>query len=183
MNRTGYDYLIHLRFHDHSILKYLESGDSLPLAMRFDESRIQIKLIEGDKKDIREVEYDNIQDFRDPKLGFTNWSALIPLIILKERLNFNEGSYLTNSKSRFTFIRKTKEPVYLMNDKIIDINLMPPLIVKNCLPFKLYLSYVDSSQVAQKKIFEKNEQKNLFCFSMAQSVEVDLFISGFNVKK
>jgi len=34
--------------------------------MRFDESRIQIKLIEGDKKDIREVEHNNVQDFRDP---------------------------------------------------------------------------------------------------------------------
>ena len=66
MNRTGYDYLIHLRFQNHSILKYLESGDSLPLAMRFDESRIQIKLIEGDKKDIREVDHNNVQDFRDP---------------------------------------------------------------------------------------------------------------------
>lgn len=30
---------------------------------------------------------------------------------------------------------------------IIDVNLMPPLIVKNCLPFNLYLSFVDSSRV------------------------------------
>lgn len=63
-------------------------------------------------EEIREV---GATDFRDPRLGFRNWSALIPLTILKERLNFNEGSYLTNSKSRFTFIRKTKA-AYLLND-------------------------------------------------------------------
>lgn len=60
---------------------------------------------------------------------------------------------------------------------------MPPLVVKNCLPFNLYLSFVDSSGVPQKKVFSKNDEKNLFCFSMAQSVEVDLFINGFLVKK
>lgn len=152
--------------------------------MRLNESKIQIKLIDSeDKPKTRTSLPEEDLSAPDFRVNFSNWSALIPLIILKDRLNFNEGSYLTNSKSRFTFIRKTKEPVYLMNDKIIDINLMPPLIVKNCLPFKLYLSFEDSSGVAQKKVFEKNEEKNLFCFSMAQSVEVDIFINGFNVKK
>lgn len=32
-------------------------------------------------------------------------------------------------------------------------------------------------------VFTRNEEKNLFCFSMAQSVQVDLFINGFEVKK
>jgi hypothetical protein len=40
VNRTGYDYLVHLRFPDFSLLKFLESGDSLPLAMRYDQSKI-----------------------------------------------------------------------------------------------------------------------------------------------
>ena len=80
----------------------------------------------------------NVTDFRDSSLGFKNWSALIPLVVLKHRLNFNEGSYLTNGQSLFTFIRKTKAE-YLLTDRIIDINLMPPMIVKNCLPFNLCL--------------------------------------------
>ena len=179
--------------------------------MRYDKSKIQIKLVDavgresqggggiiaspgahtmkrlrcprtGRLRQAEETQELNIKDFRDPQLGYRNWSALIPLAILKERLHFNEGSYLTNCKSRFTFIRKTKA-AYLQNDMIIDINLMPPLIVKNCLPFNLYLSFVDSSRVPQKMVFTRNEEKNLFCFSMAQSVLVDLFINGFEVKK
>jgi hypothetical protein len=103
---------------------------------------------------------------------------LIPLIVLKQRLNFNEGSYLTNGKSLYTFIRKTKAD-YLLTDKIIDINLLPPMIVKNCLPFDISMSFIDSSGVQRKLDLKKNQQKNLFSFTMAKSVLVDILIDGF----
>ena len=95
VNRTGYDYLVHLRFEDFSLLKFLESGDSLPLPMRYDKSKIQIKLVDAVGRDSRGVASDvtspraqatkrlrcprtgrlrqaeeiqelNIKDFRDP---------------------------------------------------------------------------------------------------------------------
>ena len=40
VNRTEYDYLIHFRFKDFSILKFIESGDSLALPMRLDDSKV-----------------------------------------------------------------------------------------------------------------------------------------------
>ena len=116
VNNTDFDYLVHFRFQNHSILKYMEKGDSLPLSMKYDESRIQIKIIipEGDSQErVRQKEEldglpPNFKDFREQSLGYRNWTALIPLLILKERLKFNEGSYLTQGKSLFTFIRKTQ---------------------------------------------------------------------------
>lgn len=40
VNLTCQDYLVHFRLKDRSIVKYLEAGESLPLAMRMDESKI-----------------------------------------------------------------------------------------------------------------------------------------------
>ena len=49
MNFTGYDYLINFSFGKKArLLKYLESGDSLPLSRRFDDCAIQIKMIDDD---------------------------------------------------------------------------------------------------------------------------------------
>jgi hypothetical protein len=84
----------------------------------------------------------DISDFRDQKYRYKNWTAFVPILILKERLAFNDCSYLTNSPSCYTFIRKTIAD-YVMKDKMIDINLMPPMIVKNCLPFNLTINYLD----------------------------------------
>lgn len=47
----------------------------------------------------------------------------------------NASSFLTNAKSKFTFIRKTKSHI----NGAIDINLMPPIIVHNSLPFIITL--------------------------------------------
>ena len=50
----------------------------------------------------------HIHDFKEESAveGCNNWSSLIPLIVLKYKLKFNEGSYLKNNISKFTFIRK-----------------------------------------------------------------------------
>ena len=40
VNKTFSNYLVHFKIYDKSIVKYLESGDSLPLAMRLDKSKI-----------------------------------------------------------------------------------------------------------------------------------------------
>jgi hypothetical protein len=69
---------------------------------------------------------------------------LIPLKILKYRLKFNEGSFLTNNVSKYTFIRKVKGDLEKKNN-IIDINIMTPMIIKNCLPLNIEISFTDSS--------------------------------------
>lgn len=186
VNLTGFDYLVHFRFKDSSLLKFLESGDSLPLAMRLDESRIQIKMIDPTSteksnfsflsqisksklkcartgrercpEELHAMQAD-IPDFRDPRLQYQNWTAFVPLFVLKERLKFDDCSFLTNSQSRFTFIKKTKtDKLQQWEEKqqMVDINMMPPMIVKNCLPFNMELQFVDSSQVRQKQTFQKN---------------------------
>lgn len=40
VNSTCCNYLVHFRLKDRSIVKFLEAGESLPLAMRMDESKI-----------------------------------------------------------------------------------------------------------------------------------------------
>lgn len=123
-----------------------------------------------------------IQDFKEESLGFSDWSSLIPVIVLKYKLKFNEGSYLKNNLSKFTFIRKQRADVDRKKN-IIDINLMTPLVVKNCLPVSFTLSFMDSSNVAQREVFNVNQEKNIFCFSLADTIKVDLHLEGFTVKK
>jgi len=123
-----------------------------------------------------------VEDFKDESMGFSNWSSLIPMIVLKYKLKFNEGSYLKNNISKYTFIRKQRADVDRKKN-IIDINLMTPLIVKNCLPFSFTLSFLDSSNVAQREVFNVNEEKNISCFSLADTIKVDLQLEGFKVKK
>lgn len=170
VNFTGYDYLVYFKFSSASMMKYLESGDSLPLSMRLDECKIQIKMIDEeilaalskDKKQSKgdtnmqrqlfdeEIRVNNkkehFMDMRDPKLGYKNWSALIPVKIFKDKLGMEESSYLSNGVSKFTFIKKTKSNI-LSIERAIDINLMPAMIIKNCLPFDLTLKFKDSSEI------------------------------------
>ena len=201
LNLTGFDYLVHFRFAHSSVLKFLEDGDSLPLPMRLDESKIQIKMIDPQMREkdaflqklskehkcprtgrdlcLEElhVQSDDVADFRDPRFKYKNWTAFIPLFILKQRLNFDDCSFLTNAQSRFTFIKKTRADHF---EQIIDINMMPPMVVQNCLPFPLVLRFVDSSGISQQEVLTKNETRNLFCFTMSKSVIVDLLIEGFD---
>ena len=61
-----------------------------------------------------------------------------------------ESSFLKNDTSLFTFIKKTKSQILSNSDEeVIDINLMSPMIVKNCLPFEVTFSFMDSSDVKQ----------------------------------
>ena len=117
-------------------------------------------------------------DFRDTKYGYRNWSALIPIRVLKERLGMEESSYLTNAKSKYTFIKKTRSEIMSI-ERAIDINLMPPVIICNCLPFKLTMRFVDSSNEARTVTLDKEEEKNLFCFSMAKTIAVELEVPDF----
>ena len=117
-------------------------------------------------------------DFRDAKLGFSNWSALIPVRVLKERLGMEESSYLTNAKSKYTFIKKTRSEIMSI-ERAIDINLMPPVVISNCLPFKLTMRFIDSSDAPRTVTLEKEEEKNLFCFSMAKTITIDLEVPDF----
>lgn len=197
INFTNYDYLIHFRFKTYSVVKYLEKGESLPLTMRFDDSMIQFKMIDQDsnpecyeqskheqsktakKQQLPEelrAQSEDVVDFSDPRYKYQNWTKLIPPFYLKERLKVDGCCFLTNNISKFTFFKKTRADHF---EKIIDIALMPPMVVKNCLPFKIKLSFIDSSNVPKTEEFELNEEKSLVCFKMDTSIEVELDIQGF----
>ena len=94
-----------------------------------------------------------------------------------------ESSYLSNGESKFTFIRKTRSDIIVNPEEIIDINLMPPMIFKNCLPFSVKLVFKDSSDIEQAITFAKEEEKNLFCFSMSKSAYVDIILPDFEIIK
>ena len=84
--------------------------------------------------------------FSDMKAeGFLNWSSLIPVKAIKEKLRPRDNSYLKTGTSSFTFVRKTRAEA--IGPDVYDINLMPPLIVRNCLPTPMTLRFVDSSGV------------------------------------
>ena len=117
-----------------------------------------------------------INDMRDE---FLNWSALVPIKVLKEKLGMEESSYLSNGQSKFTFIRKTRSDIIVNPEEIIDINLMPPLILKNSLPFAVKFVFKDSSDIEQSLTFQKEEERNLFCFSMSKSAYVDIILPEF----
>ena len=125
------------------------------------------------------VENKFIDDFKNPRYGCSeDWSALIPLSVMKYRLKYNEGSFLTNSTSRFTFIRKVRsDPERRRN--IVDINLETPMIIKNCLPLDIGIEYVDSSGVRAQQSWKTKEERSLYCFSLAESVNVTLYVKGF----
>jgi hypothetical protein len=98
------------------------------------------------------------------------------LSILKYRLKLGDCSFLTNGKSRYTFIKKTKAE---HAEEIVDINMMAPLILKNCLPIPITLKYTDSSKIRHHDTLARNETKNLFCFTMSQNISMELSINGF----
>lgn len=120
-----------------------------------------------------------IDDMRAEQHGFQDWSSKIPIKVLKEKLGLEESSYLSTGKSKFTFIRKTRSDV-VRSENVIDINLMPPLILKNCLPFAVKFHFVDSSNIQQEIKLDKDEERNMFCFSMAKTILADIDLPNFH---
>jgi len=122
VNFTGFDYLIYFKYKNSYLLKYLESGDSLAVSKRYDDFKVQIKMIDESEQDQNkggkemgrathpeelQVHQELVEDMRNSKYGFKNWSSLIPLSVLKNKLKLEDSSYLTNGISLSTFIRKT----------------------------------------------------------------------------
>lgn len=198
VNFTSYDYLIYFRCRKHFLLKYLESGDSLPLPRRLNDFKFQIKMIaqaaKGEKKPAGErqrpklleeelVHQEFIKDMRKTSHDLKNWSAAIPLQSVKgEKLGMEATSFLTCSQSLFTIIKKTRSDIQTSREAI-DVNLVPPMIVRNCLPLDLTLKFVDSSGVPQEVRLEKSSERYFFCFNMAETVEADIEVQGFNTIK
>lgn len=48
VNFTGFDYLVYFKSRDNFFIKYLESGDSIPMSKKFDDCKMQIKMIDDD---------------------------------------------------------------------------------------------------------------------------------------
>ena len=126
---------------------------------------------------------ERIKDMRKTAHNFENWSAPIPVRSLKgPKLAMEASSYLTCNTSLYTFIRKTRSSI-LCTAEAIDVNLMPPLKVRNCLPLEMTLHFEDSSGVKQTVHLDKGEEKSLYCVNMAQTVAADIDLKGFSTLK
>jgi hypothetical protein len=76
-----------------------------------------------------------------------------------------------------TYFRKQK----LQGDNgAFNINLMPPVVLKNCLPCDLYVSFVDSNKQLSRVKLQKEETKDLFQFDLQEDVKLQLTINGFS---
>lgn len=98
-----------------------------------------------------------VKNFKEMTPSFENWSSQIPVRVLKEKLRFKDNSYLKNATSKYTFIRKTRSDI-LSNETVSDINLMPPMIIKNCLPMRITFHFKDSSDVQQTIKLDKAQE-------------------------
>jgi hypothetical protein len=50
VNFTGFDYLIYFRYKNSCLIKHLESGDSLAVSQRYDDFKVQIKMIANNEQ-------------------------------------------------------------------------------------------------------------------------------------
>lgn len=128
--------MIHFKLRKVSLIKSIAPGGYLPLSNRLDKCKFQIKVGDGTEK------AGILRPVGDLKQNDNKWSSLIPLSVLKYRLDFNEGSFLSTGKSEFTFLRKVKAD---QRKGTVDICLMVPMLIKNRLPLKMEMNFIDSS--------------------------------------
>ena len=57
---------------------------------------------------------------------------------------------------------------------------MPPLILQNCLPCELSLSFVDSMKIQQTFVLIKEETRNIFDFDLQEKIKLKFWINGYS---
>lgn len=86
---------------------------------------------------------------------------MLVLKALKNKLPVNKTTFLKHGKT-YTIIKKEAAEFA----DAFDINFRPPLIVKNCLPIPIIISYIDSNGDTDTLDLSKEEEKHIFVFNL-----------------
>lgn len=103
-----------------------------------------------------------------------NWSDLLYVKALKTKLPVNRSTFLKHGKT-YTIVKKEASDLA----GAFDINLRPPLILKNCLPVPIQISFTDSNGEKGKYTLYKEEEKHVFAFNLQDNVELNLKVPNF----
>lgn len=90
-----------------------------------------------------------------------NWSDLLPINALKQKLPVDKTTFLKHGKT-FTIIKKEQSEFA----DAFDITFRPPLLLKNCLPVPIYISFEDSNGEYDSLDLLKEEEKHVFVFNL-----------------
>lgn len=86
---------------------------------------------------------------------------MLPINALKQKLPVDKTTFLKHGKT-FTIIKKEKAD---FNDAY-DITFRPPLLLKNCLPVPILITYEDSNGQYDSFDLLKEEEKHVFVFNL-----------------
>ena len=106
----------------------------------------------------------------------SDWSDEYQVYALKRIVEVDAPGYLRHG-STFTFFRKE---VSEMDPEAYDIVLMPPLVLQNCLPVEVTVSFVDSNKTLQKILLGKEETRNVFSFDLQQEIKLQVAVPGYS---
>lgn len=157
-NKTLFDYqikIISLFDKQNSEIKELKVGECLPIPETYNQSLMKIKL---------RSEHDS------------DWSDEYQVYALKRIVDVDQPGYLRHG-STFTFFRKEQSD---MDSEAFDIVLMPPLVLQNCLPVEVTVSFVDSNKQLQKIPLGKEETRNVFSFDLQQEIKLQVAVPGYS---
>jgi hypothetical protein len=70
-----------------------------------------------------------------------------------------------------------KEPIWLKD--CYDIKILPPLVLKNCMPCLLEIQFVDSKGQQERIILEKQDSRNLFRFDLQTDIRLKVKAPGY----
>lgn len=90
---------------------------------------------------------------------------------LKVKLPVNRATFLKHGKT-FTIIKK--EPSEF--EEAFDINFRPPLLLKNCLPVSIVVSFIDSNGESDSIDLQKEEEKHIFVFNLQESIKISILV-------
>mmetsp|Transcript_23179 Transcript_23179/g.22656 ORF Transcript_23179/g.22656 Transcript_23179/m.22656 type:complete len:364 (-) Transcript_23179:642-1733(-) len=103
-----------------------------------------------------------------------NWSDLLILRALKKKLPVNRATFLKHGKT-YTIIKKEESEFNFA----FDINLKPPVLLKNCLPVPITIRYTDSNGDSGQLELLKEEEKHIFVFDLQENLVFFLGIENF----
>ena len=127
-NKTLFDYQVKIVscFDKNSAsVKHLKAGGCLPIPESYNQSVMQVKLGSNDHD--------------------SDWSDEWPVYALKKIVQVDQPGYLRHGLTHSFFRKEVAK-----HEETYDIVLMPPLVLQNCLPVDLQISFVDSNKKMQK---------------------------------
>ena len=123
---------------DRSYVKNLmvRVGEYLPLPESYNQTLLQIRLADESEDE---------------------WSDELFVYAIKKIIVPQKVGYLQHG-SKYTIFKKVAAEC----DGTFNINLMPPLVLKNCLPCDMFFQFVDSNNKLCRMVLAKEEVKNVF---------------------